>query len=90
MDIAKECKAVLQKEGINSLSSIEFDVNGEVMSLTLEYIIDAYMQASQESQLVFYRALQKSAESKVLGIEQFFEGMGKLLLMTQLSDKFEG
>lgn len=88
MDIAQECRTILQNEGINSMSSIDFDVNGEVMSLTLEYIIDAYMQASQESQLVFFRALQKSAVSNELGVEQFFEGMGKLLLMTQLSEKF--
>jgi len=89
MDIAHECRELLKKEGINTHSTIEFDVNGEMMSLTLEYIIDTFMQASQESQLVFLRALQKAAESKELGVEKFFEGMGQLLLMTQLSDKFE-
>ena len=89
MDIAKECKALLENEGINSLSQIDFDVNGEVMSMTLEYIIDTYMQASQESQLVFLRALQKATESKEVGIEKFFEGMGQLLLMSHLSEKFE-
>jgi len=88
MDIAQECKSVLENAGINSQSNIDFDVNGEVMSMTLEEITDTYMQASQESQLVFLRALQKAAESDAMGIEQFFEGMGKLLLMTQLSDKF--
>ena len=88
MDIAKECKELLKNAGINSQSNIDFDVNGEVMSMTLEEIIETYMQASQESQLVFLRALQKAAESDAMGIEQFFEGMGKLLLMTQLSDKF--
>ncbi len=89
MDIARECREILKNEGINSQSSIEFDVNGEMMSLTLEYIIDTFMQASQESQLVFLRALQKATDSKELGVEKFFEGMGQLLLMTQLSDKFE-
>ncbi len=88
MDIALECKELLKNVGVNAQSSIDFDVNGEVMSMTLEEIIDTYMQASEESQLVFLRALQKSAESDAMGIEQFFEGMGKLLLMTQLSDKF--
>jgi len=88
MDITNECKELLKNAGINSQSSIDFDVNGEVMSMTLEYIIETYMQASQESQLVFLRALQKASESGEKGIEQFFEGMGKLLLMTQLSDKF--
>ncbi|MBA1433240.1 MAG: hypothetical protein FAF04_06545 [Epsilonproteobacteria bacterium] len=90
MDTAKEYRDILTQAGINSQSSIDFDVNGEVMSLTLDYIIGTYMQASLESQLVFLRALQKAAESNEMGIEQFFEGMGKLLLMTQLSEKFGG
>jgi hypothetical protein len=89
MDIAKECKKVLHDAGINSHSSIDFDVNGEVMTLTIEYIIESFMQASQESQLVFLRALQKAAQTGTSGIEKFFEGMGQLLLMTHLSDKFE-
>jgi len=89
MDIAKECRKILEEQGINPASSIDFEVNGEVMTLTLDDIIDAYMQASQESQLVFYAALQKSLDAKEMGIEKFFEGMGQLLLMTHLSDKFE-
>jgi len=89
MDITKACKELLKTKGINSQSAIDFDVNGEVMSLTLEYIIDTFMQASQESQLVFLRALQKSCETDKKGIENFFEGMGQLLLMTHLSDKFQ-
>ncbi len=89
MDIAKECRGLLTQEGINSQSSIDFEVNGEVMSLTIDYIIDTYMQASNESQLVFYSALQKSLNAKEMGIEKFFEGMGQLLLMTHLSKKFD-
>jgi len=87
MDIAKECKAILVENNINTQSSIDFEVNGEMMSLTLEYIIDTYMQASQESQLVFLRALQKSSNTQG-DIQNFFEGMGKLLLMSHLSEKF--
>jgi len=89
MNIAKECRDILQQEGVNSASSIDFEVNGEVITLTLDYIIDAYMQASDESQLVFYSALKKSLEAKEMGIEKFFEGMGQLLLMTHLSKKFD-
>jgi len=88
MEIAKECEKILIENGINTQSSIDFEVNAEVISLRLEYIIESYMQASQESQLVFLRALQKAADSDVLGIEKFFEGMGQLLLMTHLSEKF--
>lgn len=47
------------------------------------------MQASEEAQLVFYIALQKSLGAGEMGVESFFEGMGKLLLMSQLSEKFE-
>ena len=46
------------------------------------------MQASEESKLVFLTALQKSMQADALGVEKFFEGMGQLLLMTHLSDKF--
>ena len=90
MDIAKACRDILRQQRINSQSNIDFEVNGEIMSLTLDYIIDAYMQASKESQLVFYAALEKSLDAKEMGVEKFFEGMGQLLLMTQLSEKFQG
>jgi len=87
--IADECRRVLLKENINTDSNIDFDVNGEVHAMTFEYIIDTYMQASDESQLVFLTALQKAAAVDEMGIDKFFEGMGQLLLMTHLSDKFE-
>lgn len=86
----QECKEILKQEGINSLSTVDFDVNGEDVSLTLEYIIDTYMLASEESQLVFLTAMKKSLEANAIGLEKFFEGMGQLLLMSHLSEKFEG
>jgi hypothetical protein len=90
MDSVKEaCMKILQEEGINSVSSIDFDVNGTVHALSFEYIIETYMQASQESKLVFLSALQKAIAANEMGIEKFFEGMGQLLLMTHLSDKFQ-
>lgn len=87
--IKDECLQVLQSEGINPVSSIDFDVNGKVHSLSFEYIIDTYMQASEESRLVFITALKKAVTGKEMGIEKFFEGMGQLLLMTHLSEKFD-
>jgi len=86
--VREECMQILQNEGINPISSIDFDVNGKVHSLSFEYIIDTYMQASKESRLVFLSALKKAVDAKEMGIEKFFEGMGQLLLMTHLSDKF--
>lgn len=90
MDALKQkCMEILYNEGINPISSIDFDVNGKVHSLSFEYIIDIYMQASEESRLVFLAALQKAVDAKEMGIEKFFEGMGQLLLMSHLSDKFK-
>jgi len=90
MDALKQkCMEILHNEGINPISSIDFDVNGKVHSLSFEYIIDIYMQASEESRLVFLAALQKAVDAKEMGIEKFFEGMGQLLLMSHLSDKFK-
>lgn len=88
--VSDECKKLLLEESIDSSSKIDFDVNGNVHTLSLEYIIDTFMQASDESQLVFLSALKKSINAKGMGIDKFFEGMGQLLLMTHLSDKFEG
>lgn len=87
--IAEQCKEIIKNEGINLSSSIEYDINGEVQSLTLEWIIDTYMQASKESHQVFLDALKLSLEAKGMGIDKFFENMGQLILMTHLSDKLE-
>lgn len=83
-----KCKQILTENGIDIFSNIDFDVNGEVLTLSFEYIIDTFMKASDESQLVFLRALEKSIEAEeAAGVERFFEGMGQLLLMTHLSEK---
>jgi hypothetical protein len=90
IDIAGECKRLLLEHNVDSASNIDFDVNGKVHSMSFEYIIDVYMQASEESRLVFYSALEKSLNAGEIGVENFFEGMGQLLLMSHLSEKFEG
>ena len=87
--VSQECKKLLLDEHINTDSSIDFDVNGEVHTMSFEEIIDIYMQASQESQLVFLAALQKAINAKDMGVDKFFEGMGQLLLMTHLSKNIE-
>jgi len=87
--IANKCKQMLLDANIDMLSEIDFDVNDKVHTLSYEYIIDTYMQASKESQLVFVSALQKAMDAKDMGVNKFFEGMGQLLLMTHLSKKIE-
>ncbi len=86
--VQQECIKILENEGINPISTIDFDVNEKVHTLSFIYIIETYMQASEESRLVFLSALKKAVVAKEMGIEKFFEGMGKLLLMTHLSEKF--
>lgn len=87
--IPEQCKDIIKREGINLQSAIEYDVNGEVHSLTIDWVVDAFMQASPDSHQFFLDALKLSLEAKGMGIDKFFEGMGQLLLMTHLSDKFE-
>ncbi len=87
--ISQKCKDTIKREGINLESMIEYNVNSELHSLTIEWIIDTYMQASVESHQVFLDALKLSLEAKGIGIDKFFEDMGQLILMTHLSDKLK-
>ena len=87
--ISQQCKDIIKREGINLSPSIEYDINGEVHTLTMEWIIDTFMQASPDSHQVFLDALKLSLEAKGMGVDKFFENMGQLLLMTHLSDKLE-
>lgn len=83
-----KCKQILTQNSINIFSEIDFDVNGKIHTLSFNYIIETYMQANEESQLVFLTAMNKALKVDEMGIDKFFEGMGQLLLMTHLSNKF--
>jgi hypothetical protein len=85
----EKCKQILTENSIDIFSEIDFDVNGKVHTLSFNYIIETFMKASEESQLVFLTALQKAISVEDMGVDKFFEGMGQLLLMTHLSDKIE-
>ena len=87
--ISEQCKDIIKREGINLSSAIDYEINDEVQTLTLEWIIDTYMQASPETHQVFLDALKLSLEAKGMGIDKFFEDMGQLILMTHLSNKLE-
>jgi hypothetical protein len=87
--IGQQCKDIIKREGINLSSNIDYEINGEIQSLTIEWIIDTYMQASEETHQVFLDALKLSLEAKGMGVDKFFEDMGQLILMTHLSDKLE-
>jgi hypothetical protein len=85
-EVSNACKKLLLEENVDVFSEIDFDVNGKLHTFSFEYIIDTFMQASEESQLVFLAALKKAVNAKETGVDKFFEGMGQLLLMTHLSE----
>lgn len=76
------CKTMLTKAGINPASTIEYEVNGEPHAMTLQQIIEAYMQASPAAQETFVLALKKAVANGPEGIRHYFEKMGQLLLIT--------
>ena len=82
----KHCKELLLEKGVNPASTVEFNVNGTIYTLSFQEIIETFMQVSDEAQLVFVTALQKAIDTDNMGIQKFFEGMGQLLLMSQLSE----
>ncbi|MCF6339939.1 MAG: hypothetical protein L3J10_04170 [Sulfurimonas sp.] len=87
--IEKKCKELLKKQGISISSEINFDVNGKIHTLSFEYIVDTFMIASDESKMIFLTALKKAVLAQDIGVNEFFESMGKLLLMAHLSNKIE-
>lgn len=89
-ELLQLCKDLLTEQGINPASTIEFDMNGEIHTLSLQQIAEHYLQASDAAQMVFMSALQKAAQADSMGIQKFFEGMGKLLLMASFSEVFGG
>lgn len=89
MSQSEVCRELLEKEGISPDSKIDFDVNGELHTLTFAFVIDSFMMASEASQEAFVTALQKALSSGDDGVQKFFEAMGQLLLMTHLSQKIE-
>ncbi|MDD2652028.1 MAG: hypothetical protein PHX44_03140 [Sulfurimonas sp.] len=89
MSKREACMELLKKEGISPDSKIDFDVNGEVHTLTFVFVIDSFMMASVASQESFVAAMQKALSSGDDGVQKFFEAMGQLLLMTHLSQKIE-
>jgi hypothetical protein len=83
----EECKQSLLDKSINPASSIDYEVNGEIRTLTLEWIISAYLQTEKKELFVglFTKALQGSNAD----IELFFQQMGQLILMASLSKQAE-
>lgn len=86
-NIKQQCHELLTQKGIDINSEIDFDVNGNIHTLSFKYIIDTFMQSSDNSKPVFLEALKTAIDANETGVEQFFESMGQLLLMSHLSTK---
>jgi hypothetical protein len=83
-------KQKLLDAGINPASSIEYDVNGTLHVMRLQEIAEHYMSASTQSQEIFMAAFEKALGEGKKGVQSYFEKMGQLLLLSHLSEKFEG
>ncbi|MEA1920437.1 MAG: hypothetical protein U9N52_11400 [Campylobacterota bacterium] len=81
-------KELLLDKGINPASTVEYDVNGSLHVMSLQEIAEQFMRASPESQEIFVIALQKALQEGKSGVQNYFEKMGELLLMSSLSEKF--
>ena len=77
------CKQLLLNKNINPMSSIEYEINGEVHTLSLEWIISAYLQTEKKE--FFVELLEKVSDGSDRDITQFFQQMGQLILMSSLS-----
>jgi len=80
------CKDELLKIGINPSSTIEYDVNGKIYTLSLEWVIEAYSGASERTRNLFVDSFKEIIGTNTKNIEKFFEDMGQLVLMTSLSE----
>ena len=80
----KKCKKLLLDKNINPVSSIEYDINGEIYTLTLEWIISAYLETQKKD--FFIELFEKVMQGSDTDIETFFQQMGQLILMSSLSD----
>jgi len=80
------CKDELMKVGINPASTIEYQVNGEIYTLSLQWVIEAYSGTSERTQKLFVDSFKEIIVTNTKNIEKFFEDMGQLVLMTSLSE----
>ena len=78
------CKESLLDRGINPASSIEYEINGELHTLSLEWIVSAFLKTEKKE--LFMDLFNKVLKQSDADIETFFEQMGQLVLMSSLSE----
>jgi hypothetical protein len=79
------CKQTLLDRGINPASSIEYEINGKIHTLTLEWIIAAFLKTQKKK--FFIELFNKVLQQSDADIETFFQQMGQLVLMSSLSEE---
>ena len=79
------CKQLLLDKNINPISNVEYDINGQIHTLTLEWIIEAYLKTEKKE--LFVELFEKVIQGSDSDIETFFQQMGQLILMSSLSDQ---
>ena len=85
--LLQKCKQSLLDHNINPISSIEYDINGEIHTISLEWIIEAFLKTEKKE--LFMELFKKVLKGSDSDIEQFFQQMGQLILMSSLSEQVE-
>lgn len=80
----QRCKQLLLDKNINPISNIEYDVNGEIHTLSLEWIISAFSKTEKKE--LFMDMFEEVIQGSQSDIEKFFQQMGQLVLMSSLSE----
>jgi len=81
--VIQKCKQLLLDKQINPISSIEYEINGELHTLSLEWIIEAYLKTEKKD--LFLELFEKVMQGSQDDVETFFQQMGQLILMSSLS-----
>lgn len=81
--LLQRCKQSLLKRKINPASTVEYEINGELHTLSLEWIVSAYLKTERRE--FFMQMLEKVLKKTDADIEAFFQQMGQLILMSALS-----
>jgi hypothetical protein len=85
-DIIPICRKILLDKNINPASTIEYDVNGEIYTVTLEWIIESFAGGNDQTKALFLSSLQKIADTHSFNIKKYFEDMGQMIMLTSFSE----
>ena len=81
------CKDLLNDVTVNPASTLEYEINSKIETITIEWLLDVYENSADESQDIFFKALKSAVETKSREtVKKFFEDTGKLVLMASLSN----